>query len=65
MLVTKSSRIKKFGDILQQRTQKGWGLSLLLTLPLAVLAVVISWPAFKALPGISWIVGYGALFLSV
>jgi hypothetical protein len=65
LLLTKIHRIKRVDDVLKQDSMKGWGLSLLLTIPLAVLAACVSWTAFHALPDIPWLVGYIVLFLSV
>lgn len=66
LLLTKIHRIKKLGDLLKDgSSMEGWKLSLLLSIPLAVLAAWVSWPAFQSLPGVHWLVGYLVLFLSV
>ena len=66
LTVIKVQRLKSVKDQLKGPNPKGLPLSFLLTIPLAVVAVIVSCPAFHALPaGIPWIIGYVVLFLSL
>jgi hypothetical protein len=65
LLLTKIHRIKRFEDALKKKDIKGWSLSLLLTIPLAVCAACVSWTAFQASLNRYWLVGYIVLLLSL